>query len=85
MLRACCALLGLLLIGCGEDITVDEACRDFCRCSQPLPSLQRECQRSCEEDLAEAQPSPGCLQCVATVACDGPGASCSAQCSDDQE
>ena len=86
MQRALWALLGLLLMACGEDLSIEEACADYCRCSQTLPSQQRACQASCEEQLVELQPDQTCLQCVATYACDGQDDRyCSLVCSDDQE
>jgi hypothetical protein len=85
MQRAWWSLLALLLIACGGETSVEEACTDYCHCSQVLPSQQRACQSSCEEALADRQPSDGCLRCVASFACDGQDDEyCSVVCQDQE-
>ena len=82
MQRAWWGLLGLFLIACGDDLTVEETCRDYCGCTQSLPSLQRECRRSCEASLADEQPSPECLACISRVACDESSDACDRACAE---
>ena len=71
VIRGIAAAIALVLAGCAEPpgIRVEEVCDSLCRCQDPIPAEQPQCNAQCTAQLANVVVPDSCLACLDEPLC----------------